>query len=496
MKINKFRVFKVSSMYFIQAILKSILPLFFVYLFNKIGEKEYRSVLVCLLLQLILWVIFVYFNTFLTNTEAYENEKIKNELKYDLIIKMGKQRASDINSDKVLSFSMNDLEDVITNYVTGIYNLTECIFLMIFSSISLLYFNYIVFLTCIAVSIFSYYVPQLFVKKLNINQKEINNAQSFYLKKIKNLFGGLMIFVYANKKKSFSNALTFESINLKDEYLKTYDFKRYFLSLKDFISKLSNTILFGTVYILIYFGVLSFGVIFAVMDVFTNFNQSIVEISSLIANIKVGRKILDKFDREIVTNDENMEIIGDIKEISIQDCNINFEKNKKYLVVGKSGSGKSTLIKRILGLVNYGGLITINKKDIKNICMKKIYDKIEYIDDENKLLYANIYDNISLFSKCDKDKIDKILTMLNLENIKKDEILKNTNLSVGEIQRINLARIMYDEKDILILDEALANIDSKNASIVNKYLNERENTLIYITHHMNDDINFDCRIEL
>lgn len=84
---------------------------------------------------------------------------------------MGKQRASDINSDKVLSFSMNDLEDVITNYVTGIYNLTECIFLMIFSSISLLYFNYIVFLTCIAVSIFSYYVPQLFVKKLNINQK-------------------------------------------------------------------------------------------------------------------------------------------------------------------------------------------------------------------------------------------------------------------------------------------------------------------------------------
>lgn len=98
---------------------------------------------------------------------------------------------------------MNDLEDVITNYVTGIYNLTECIFLMIFSSISLLYFNYIVFLTCIAVSIFSYYVPQLFVKKLNINQKEINNAQSLYLKKIKNLFGGLMIFVYANKKKSF-----------------------------------------------------------------------------------------------------------------------------------------------------------------------------------------------------------------------------------------------------------------------------------------------------
>lgn len=128
--------------------------------------------------------------------------------------------------------------------------------------------------------------------------------------------------------------------------------------------------------------------------------------------------------------------------------------------------------------------------------MKKIYDKIEYIDDENKLLYANIYDNISLFSKCDKDKIDKILSMLNLENIKKDEILKNTNLSVGEIQRINLARIMYDEKDILILDEALANIDSKNASIVNKYLNETENTLIYITHHMNDDINFGCRIEL
>jgi len=159
---------------------------------------------------------------------------------------------------------------------------------------------------------------------------------------------------------------------------------------------------------------------------------------------------------------------------------------EKYAIVGKSGSGKSTLARTLLGMEDYSGNILVNGKELRKINMKDIYDKISYVDDNNQVLYANIYENISLFSKYDKNKIDEIIKFLNLKAIDPNKILEDTNISTGEKQRIKIARMIYQDKPIIILDEATANIDKDNRNIIEKYLLDSNKTLIYITHHLNE----------
>lgn len=141
---------------------------------------------------------------------------------------------------------------------------------------------------------------------------------------------------------------------------------------------------------------------------------------------------------------------------------------EKYAIVGKSGSGKSTLARTLLGMEDYSGNILVNGKELRKINMKDIYDKI------------------SLFSKYDKNKIDEIIKFLNLKAIDPNKILEDTNISTGEKQRIKIARMIYQDKPIIILDEATANIDKDNRNIIEKYLLDSNKTLIYITHHLNE----------
>lgn len=260
---------------------------------------------------------------------------------------------------------------------------------------------------------------------------------------------------------------------------------------------------------MIYYNYVSLGLFTAITDVFNNFNQSIISFSSLIAKIKVGKSILNKFDKELVCDLLEKKDVKNIDNITFDDFGLNFQertiiknfsfkinKDEKYIILGKSGSGKSSLIKSILGLITYDGVIKINDEDINTFNMKSIYNNITYISDENKIIYANIYDNIALFSKYDKKKMDEILKILKLDHIDKDKTLDESILSTGEIQRINLARVLYNQKNILILDEALANIDAENRSNIIEYINSKPLTLLYITHHIDDNIKYDYKLKI
>ena len=261
------------------------------------------------------------------------------------------------------------------------------------------------------------------------------------------------------------------------------------------VNELSNLIICVATYILIYFGSISIGVFMGINKIFTNFMSSIINLLKIASKLKVGESILLKFDKELSEKVINFESLGEIKEIDIQNLKVEnklkenslkIKIGEKYAIVGKSGSGKSTLARTLLGMEDYSGNILVNGKELRKINMKDIYDKISYVDDNNQVIYANIYENISLFSKYDKNKIDEIIKFLNLKTIDPNKILEDTNISTGEKQRIKIARMIYQDKPIIILDEATANIDKDNRNIIEKYLLDSNKTLIYITHHLNE----------
>ncbi|MDQ0514160.1 ATP-binding cassette subfamily C protein [Mycoplasmoides fastidiosum] len=171
-----------------------------------------------------------------------------------------------------------------------------------------------------------------------------------------------------------------------------------------------------------------------------------------------------------------------------KNLNLSFEKGKKYALIGPSGSGKSTLLNLITKqLENYQGEIILNGINIKNIEDSDYKNTFTFLDSEEFVFNDTIYNNISLWTPDQEDKAEKALNLASysVEDLNLKLNNENSNISSGQKQRINFARFFFDEKNLLILDEALANLDKNNvAKIEQNLFNNSELTLINVTHHL------------
>ena len=179
--------------------------------------------------------------------------------------------------------------------------------------------------------------------------------------------------------------------------------------------------------------------------------------------------------------------------IIFDNFNCTIEDGEFLGIKGKSGSGKSTLLNIIGLLEKYDtGHIIIdgqeidhdNKKQIKELLRMKmgyLFQNFALIDDFSVL--KNL--SIGLENKRKKERIDliqKVIDELNLQIDLNQEVFK---LSGGEQQRIALARIILQNKDIVLADEPTASVDSVNRDIILnilKKLNQSGKTVVLVSH--------------
>lgn len=176
--------------------------------------------------------------------------------------------------------------------------------------------------------------------------------------------------------------------------------------------------------------------------------------------------------------------------------NINFiiHKSEKVAIIGDNGSGKSILLKSILGFYDYDGKIYINNHNVSRINKANIRQYIELLVGESFLFSGSLLDNIKLSKQYDMLKLRKLLKQCELTdevNYFKDKM--NTmigengiQLSGGQKQRVALARSLYQDKQIMLLDEVLNKLDNKTRErlLENLYRNNQEKTIIVATHNM------------
>ncbi|HHX33592.1 MAG TPA: ABC transporter ATP-binding protein, partial [Mollicutes bacterium] len=176
----------------------------------------------------------------------------------------------------------------------------------------------------------------------------------------------------------------------------------------------------------------------------------------------------------------------------LDNLNLNINEGEKVLLEGANGSGKSTLLNIISGLYDY---------DHGNV---KVPSKVSYIDQKSELFRGSIIDNIILDKRFDKEKFKRLEKILYLKEIIKNKSLGyNTNLesisnlSGGERQKIIMARTLYQDFNLLIMDESLSliskDIRSKILKNINKYY--RDKTIIYVSHY-DDNFSFNKKINL
>lgn len=190
----------------------------------------------------------------------------------------------------------------------------------------------------------------------------------------------------------------------------------------------------------------------------------------------------------------------------IESLSINIESGSLVLLDGKSGSGKSTICK-ILDkyITDYKGEILIGGENIKDISNATIRKNILYVNQNEELFTGSIKKNIVLDRNVSNEKFQKICKLCCVDEIVDKKPLRyesvisssNEEISGGEAKRIILARALLKDFEILILDEALSEVDKKTELKIVKNIKEYfvGKTIIYVTHKRLNNI-FDKKILL
>lgn len=190
---------------------------------------------------------------------------------------------------------------------------------------------------------------------------------------------------------------------------------------------------------------------------------------------------------------------GDGKERSIEalrDINLSIKPGETVAFVGPTGSGKSTLARLLLRFLELDeGKIFLDNVDLTKIQLQSLRKNIGYVPQEGFLFRNTIRENIAFASdSCDEDEIiNAASTACLTKDIEtfpnKFETLigeRGVTLSAGQRQRLSLARTIVDAPQILILDDALSNVDAHTERDILENLIElvESRTSIIITHRI------------
>ena len=246
---------------------------------------------------------------------------------------------------------------------------------------------------------------------------------------------------------------------------------------------------------------------------------SLNRIMASLQNIKFYDSSLKQISNEFLNQSKEIKSpskkIDFINKISLNDIcyshdgknlfnKLSFEilKGDKIGIIGKSGSGKSTLLNIVLGFLPLqGGSFTVDDVNIDNN-NSNWRDLLGYVSQHTYLLDDSIINNI-LFGfnveNIDYEKVNKIITDLdlnsfieNLPNGLNTVVGENgAKLSGGQIQRLGVARALYKDCDILILDEVSSSLDSETENkVMNSiYKSVVDKTLIIVTHRLETLVN-------
>lgn len=198
----------------------------------------------------------------------------------------------------------------------------------------------------------------------------------------------------------------------------------------------------------------------------------------------------------------NLEVRTTQMQLLLKDSKIKIKKNSKIGIIGNSGVGKTTLIDVLLDLhTNYNAVIKVDDLLVDNFHKLNLKSISSFIPQKVYLFSGSVGQNISMSSNFDSLKVESILEKVDLNKIfharegletqvGEDGLL----LSGGQLQRIGIARALYDDSEIIIMDEPTSSVDPETAKILMDKIYEisERKTLIIISHQI--DILSKCDI--
>ena len=419
---------------------------------------------------------------------------------------------------------LSQVERFCSNTLGSLSNILNQAFLIMLISTQLLISNFYLSITFISFLIITFVLIMLLMKKLFIKYgKEISiyleSRNNFLLQLIKN-FKEIKIF---NIQNQYRKGFDYAELKLNEVYKLTSNISHstkplleiflililaicsyFFLDFNnlslEFFSKLSVILFsfyklapaFNTVYNA--FNTISFDKD-AVNELilFSKQNEIIQKINPYIENINSIK--LQKINFAYTSGGPNV----------LKNINLVLKKNNVYLLSGKSGSGKSTLLNILIGLININnGNLLVNDQKIEIYENDNWFKKVAYVSQHINLINDSIIKNIALGNEnIDEEKVIKCLTDVDLlDDLKtrlNDKMYESsTNLSGGQLQRIGIARAIYRNSELLILDEPTSNLDTISEKKIIKLINSlrRDKIIIVVSHKAVTNIDFNKHFKI
>lgn len=511
------------------ALFSSVAPYFLGFatdsLYNSVTKNvpfdmEYISKV--LLVVLICYV----FNAVCTYYKSYLSSKLGQDIGYDLrkklvdkinVIKLSK--LDKLKKGDVISKITNDVERLTDNITQIIPELVYNVSLILSVLIMMFVLDYTLALIAIISIPVNYFLLSYVVKKtqnyFELNQKAIGNVNSFVEESVTNND----IIKSFNKEKYFNDKFNKESRTLAEYGFKSSFFSSLAVPFNKFVGNLNYIVIISVGSLHVINGTLRLGAVQSFIQYMKDFNKPMNVIAQVIANLQMAIASVDRV-YEILDMEEEKN--GKLKEFKFKDKiefkNVNFSytegkpvlknfnltihKGEKIALVGKTGAGKTTIVNLLMNFYNsYEGEILIDGIELRQYD-KDIYRKeISMVLQDTWLFEGTIKENIVFDKRISDERLEKILSkskilhmIEGLPNGLSFEINEETNnMSAGEKQLLTIARALVADPEILILDEATSNVDTRLEYLINHSMASlmKDRTSIVIAHRLSTIIESD-----
>lgn len=508
----------------IYSMLNALSILFFAFLFEALVSMNGQNIVIYLVVQFVIFILTG--ATQILGFFLQENlvNKIKLNFRDEINKNINQTNISfnlKINQEKYLSLIYNDLEILIEKYFKPYLETFEFIILIISEIIVFFILSYILALIILFLGILNIFMPILLKKYISKKTEKFsveNNKYNSKILKVLNLYNFLIL----NGRRNLFKIKTEKENDIFSQKTRKFDnVKRNVTYIENLVLISLNLVVFIIASFLVINNFASVGIIStaisssaALLKCFSDLTSrysSIVGSKSLMNNYNEffqnnlynlkGKKILNNFTSKIeFINYRSLFITNKKNE---KEWNLVFEKGKKYLISGDNGIGKSILLKSLINInTNYKGEILIDGNNVTDIDRNSLINLVTYSTNTNSILdNKKLSENIALEKIFEENKINNTIKEANLDFYTKNFVVNENgnNLSQGQIQRIGLARVFYNDSPIQIFDESFANLDSGNKNeIISKILNKKDKTIIMVAHHIDENIisKFDEHIHL
>ena len=506
------------------AIIISILSTLTPYLLKIIVDdyillKNYDGMLTLIMIMvgvLFLEVIFMYLFTFYAN---WLGQKVIKDLRVSIFQKIIKFKMSFFDNNAVgrlVTRTVNDIETIASIFSQGLFTIIADILKMLTVLIVMLVISWE--LTLVVISIFPLliYATRVFQKTMKVAfekvRTEVANLNSFVQERIS---GIKIVQIFSRESLEIKN---FQEINSrhKDAWLKTVWINSIFFPIAEISTSIcigllvwyggfnniqGDNISLGTLFLFISMSGLLFRPLRQIADRFNTLQMGMVSTERIFKILEDDSIIQDKG----VISMDNINGMIEFKNVTfsyvknekvIDDISFKVNSGETLAIVGPTGSGKTTITNLITRFYEYDkGEILIDGVDINDLKLDNIRNKVGIILQDVFLFADTIFNNIALYndkislkdvqSAAKKLEIHEFISSLpNGYNFNVSE--RGVTLSSGQRQLIAFLRVLVNNPDILILDEATSSIDSYSEDLIKNATKKitKGKTSIIIAHRL------------